>query len=61
MPHSSYSGFCLLHSYVICSLESEFCMLQSLGEKSMEHLLSYKEALKKQGNRHTDAKNFILT
>jgi hypothetical protein len=27
-------------------------MLQSHEEKSMEHLLSYKEVLKQQGNRH---------
>ena len=55
MPRSSYSGCKLLHSYLTCSLKSEsyepVCFKVFL-EKSMEHLLSYKEVKKKQGNEH---------
>jgi len=54
MPHSSYSGCYLLHSYVTCSLENESyepTWFKAIEEKGMEHLLSYKEVLKQQGNR----------
>ena len=55
MPRSSYSGCYLLHSYLTCSVESEsyepICF-KGFVEKGMEHLLSYKEVLKKQGSRH---------
>lgn len=61
--HLSYTGCYVLHSYLTCSLESEsyepICF-KVFGEKSKEHL-SYKDIFKKHVNKHTDAKNFILT
>jgi len=63
-PHSSYSGCYLLHSYLICSLECESyepVCFKAFGERSMEHLLSYREVKKRNKVTDTDARNFIVT